>query len=1440
MEQRGYSRQEALEVLNTFDLQGKKNHFVLRRGPSQSFGRSALASEQSYVARLKYPSEDIGLENIFEQLTVLFEVLLSELKKDYGENGMARIYIAHKPTGEHFIVRPTVIRDLTPEYIMEILMMQISSARRVPCDDHLHIYVAAVKNIQGSGYRTIRDIQRDKVLKRSLVTITENGLCLPRAIVVGHALLLQREATQTGDPELKKIAENNYGYVRRGKSRQQRERAKKLQRAVGLPENCSEGHISDIPLYEDHLQVSISVVSLRDSSQPIYMGKAEYSDRKIFLLHTQGLSPDSGHFDVITTMTGLFGRRYFCDTCQKLYNSRGQHSCKHTCNVCGSEACREVSSVICGICNLSCRSLACLKRHRDGYVGKTGKQVEGLCSKKWKCPECKILLDCAPDSVRVKYHVCGESQCSVCKQIFVDTHYCHMKIPVAKKSSGRFVFFDFECMQETGVHIPNLVVAQTSCTTCQDFRLCELSECPQCGFRCEKCDKKERGEYVQQPCQTNSVCCQRRVVWSGLNCQDEFCRWLLSENNRDAKVFAHNAKGYDSYFILAYLRKQDLKPDQIIMSGAKVMYLKMGGVLNVELLDSLNFLPMALSSLPKSFGLSELKKGFFPYLFNTQHNQNVVLTELPDQKFYNPDDMYPEKREEFLQWYAANKHKGFDLQKEMLDYCISDVTILQEACMKFRELVLTETGRPVLHQGEWIPREGIDPFSYVTIASLCLGILRRKFLPEKRKILFKVNAQSNCMHSHASCQCLWNEGRKLSEDHPLEVWRNDSCEWETVDDELVEENLFVSSPIGLIPSDEYGVRGNHSQEALEWLDFIQYQFRQKDPQVVVHHARNGGEQCVLYKTKKGLVRYRLDGYCKTLDKRYALEFHGCVWHGCTKCYRVGRTRKIVHGRSMHELFAQTKLKERRLKELGFCVITMWECEFVKLKQSEEFQTFSQISCKPTSPLRLRDAYFGGRTNAIVLHKVMKEGEEGCYVDFTSLYSDTMKYQRYPTGHPEKIYKPTVELVQHPCSKGRDCISPNTCLGFHKQLPYFGMIKVTVSPPSNLIYPVLPVRIRGKLMFPLCYSCAEQNNTINLCSCDETDRQFTQTYSTPELNAALQCGYQIIEIHEVLHWKESAQYNEATKEGGLFGNYINTFMKMKQEASGYPSHVQSPLQKVKYIEEYLQHEGIQLDPSRIEKNPGLRSLAKLCLNSVYGKFGQRADLRRTTFISSDSELYSLILDHSKTIVDFSVISESVMQITWVPADDFVPLSHNSSVVLALFCTTYARLKLLKLMNQLSGRVLYHDTDSVIFTNHPPNQFTPKLGPYLGELTNELTCSSVQCNNSDCSGKHVITKFVSCGPKNYAYRLNSGQVICKIRGFSLSHSNSQVLNFASMKKSLYAWMKNSDSTVVTVKTEICRNKQDVTLVNKQVVKKYGVIFDKRVVQADFSSLPFGFRK
>ena len=120
-----------------------------------------------------------------------------------------------------------------------------------------------------------------------------------------------------------------------------------------------------------------------------------------------------------------------------------------------------------------------------------------------------------------------------------------------------------------------------------------------------------------------------------------------------------------------------------------------------------------------------------------------------------------------------------------------------------------------------------------------------------------------------------------------------------------------------------------------------------------------------------------------------------------------------------------------------------------------------------------------------------------------------------------------------------------------------------------------------------------------------------TWCTPELQTAIHLGYRVLKICKVYHWKETTQYDPANKEGGLFASYINTFLKYKQEASG-PRDWINMLDDVKrYIDLYFEKERVSLDSEKIEKNPGLRALAKLCLNSLWGKFGQRLNLKQSS-------------------------------------------------------------------------------------------------------------------------------------------------------------------------------------------------------------------------------------
>ena len=48
---------------------------------------------------------------------------------------------------------------------------------------------------------------------------------------------------------------------------------------------------------------------------------------------------------------------------------------------------------------------------------------------------------------------------------------------------------------------------------------------------------------------------------------------------------------------------------------------------------------------------------------------------------------------------------------------------------------------------------------------------------------------------------------------------------------------------------------------------------------------------------------------------------------------------------------------------------------------------------------------------------------------------------------------------------------------------------------------------------------------------------------------------------------------------------------------------------------------------IKHNPGMRAISKLCLNSLWGKFGQRNNMKKTEYVTEPSEFYKILLDDS---------------------------------------------------------------------------------------------------------------------------------------------------------------------------------------------------------------------
>lgn len=298
-------------------------------------------------------------------------------------------------------------------------------------------------------------------------------------------------------------------------------------------------------------------------------------------------------------------------------------------------------------------------------------------------------------------------------------------------------------------------------------------------------------------------------------------------------------QGYDGVFLLEYLVGHSIRPSKVIYNGSKIMYMEVAKGLNIRICDTLNFLPMKLAALPKAFGLTELCKGYFPHYFNTRDNQHYVGL-YPDAKAYGADFMSEGDRTVFLKWHAERTESGavFDFRKEMEVYCRSDVDILRRGSLQFRQLMIEATG--------------VDPFNYVTIASVCMGIYKTKFLETE----FSVKVLEAGGHETSWIPGKWtHEGWTVKYD---EIW-------EPLDDDasIITKRPFISS-IAQVPSAGYVQKDTYSKASIQWLKYEMELSRRKGQPIHIQHAVNGSEGRILG------TNYKVDGLCGNT----VYEYHG--------------------------------------------------------------------------------------------------------------------------------------------------------------------------------------------------------------------------------------------------------------------------------------------------------------------------------------------------------------------------------------------------------------------------------------------------------------------------------------------------------------------------------------------------------------------------------------
>ncbi|KAL3085527.1 hypothetical protein niasHS_008457 [Heterodera schachtii] len=465
--------------------------------------------------------------------------------------------------------------------------------------------------------------------------------------------------------------------------------------------------------------------------------------------------------------------------------------------------------------------------------------------------------------------------------------------------------------------------------------------------------------------------------------------------------------------------------------------------------------------------------------------------------------------------------------------------------------------------------------------------------------------------------------------------------------------------------------------------------------------------------EKRWKQFKLDGWIESQQR--CIEVLGCYWHGCERCFKPDE--QLIDGKTCRELNDTTQDRLRQLREYddhGHClqVEEIWECEINdQLKKNERMKAFFDDISNERGPLDPRLAYCGGRTGPLRLFAEPAEDEKISVFDIVSLYPWVNYDTDYPIGIPTIIHPNADEM--------------NVNWTKPEHLQYRGLYRVRVIPPRGLRVPVLPMKIDERLLFSCCHRCAALfRKCVTRCShkCTHSDQQraFTGNFTHIELEKALELGYVVDRFWRAWHYAEWSDQ--------IFKGYVRQFIRLKVESSGFPEGVETSEQKQHYIDEYRRIYGVDLDFGRIKKNPGLRFIAKLMLNNA------------------------------------------AIRVMYKPKKNFVVEHTSSNIVLSLWTTSRARLKLFDYMQQCyntpGAELLYTDTDSVI-VRHKRNIVPVETGEFLGQMSEEYA-------------DYDIETFACGGAKQYALKMVHKQTkaikyVQKIRGITFDVNNSQALQF-----------------------------------------------------------------
>jgi len=110
----------------------------------------------------------------------------------------------------------------------------------------------------------------------------------------------------------------------------------------------------------------------------------------------------------------------------------------------------------------------------------------------------------------------------------------------------------------------------------------------------------------------------------------------------------------------------------------------------------------------------------------------------------------------------------------------------------------------------------------------------------------------------------------------------------------------------------------YSKPQIKWLDFLSKYYN-----IDIQHAENDGEYLI------PTTKYNADGFCKENNTIY--EFHGDYWHGNPMKFDPDDINEIIK-KTFKELYDETLIRENKIKDLGYNLVTIWEYDWKKINR----------------------------------------------------------------------------------------------------------------------------------------------------------------------------------------------------------------------------------------------------------------------------------------------------------------------------------------------------------------------------------------------------------------------------------------------------------------------------------------------------------------------------